>query len=118
VTRVSCVLVVLATTVALAQTPHSYTTPGFLKAWVWEGASGDLAHGGATATERKALVSKMLELRERLKASPVGHFEPFSAPDRPDLQAGNFPLSALIWFGAFPAVRRTWRCCRASTGRA
>ncbi len=112
--RVSSVFVVLATTVAMAQAPRSYTTPGFLKAWEWEGRSGDLAHGGATAAEMKALVSKVLELRELLKASPVagkpvgyntylpGRFEPFSAPERPDLKARDFPLSALIWFGAFP----------------
>lgn len=113
-TRASCVLVVMATAVALAQTPTSYTTPGFLKAWEWAGQSGDLAHGGATPAEMKALVSKVLELRDLLKASPVagrpvgyntylpGHFEPFSAPERRDLKAGDFPLSALIWFGAFP----------------
>jgi hypothetical protein len=112
--RMFCVLVVLATAVALAQTPRSYTTPGFLKAWEWSGQSGDLAHGGTTAAETKALVTKMLELRELLKASPVadrpvgyntiltGNFEPFNAPERPDLKAGDFPLSALIWFGAFP----------------
>ena len=49
--RMFCVLVVLATAVALAQTPRSYTTPGFLKAWEWSGQSGDLAHGGTTAAE-------------------------------------------------------------------
>src|ERR1039458_8673613 len=93
--RTCCVLVVLATAVALAQTPRPYTTPGFLKAWEWSGQSGDLAHGGTTAAETKALVSKLLELRELLKASPVadrpvgyntiltGNFEPFNAPERP-----------------------------------
>ncbi|MBI5638094.1 MAG: hypothetical protein HZA03_09015 [Nitrospinae bacterium] len=92
----------------------SYTTPGFLKAWEWAGQSGDLEHGGATAAEMKALVGKMLELRELLKASPVagrpvgyntiltGHFEPFHLPERHDLKARDFPLRALIWFGAFP----------------
>jgi hypothetical protein len=113
-TRMFCVFVVLATTVALAQTPRGYTTPGFLKPWEFEGQTSDLAHGGATAAEMRALVGKMLELRELLRASPVagrpvgyntiltGHFEPFNAPERPDLKAGDFPLSALIWFGAFP----------------
>jgi hypothetical protein len=33
--------------------------------------SGDPAKSGATAAEMKALVSKLLELRELLKASPV-----------------------------------------------
>lgn len=92
----------------------SYTTPGFLKAWEWAGQSGDLEHGGATDAEMKALAGKMLELRELLKASPVagrpvgyntiltGHFEPLYLPERHDLKARDFPLRALIWFGAFP----------------
>ena len=116
ISRLPAALILLATVATLAQTipPRTYTTPGFLKPWEWEGQSGDLVHGGATPVEMKALVGTMLELRAILKASPVagqpvgyntmlsGHYEPFNLPERRDLKARDFPLRGLIWFGAFP----------------
>jgi hypothetical protein len=50
ISRLTAVLILLATVAALAQTipPRTYTTPGFLKPRAWEGQSFDVERGGAT----------------------------------------------------------------------
>jgi hypothetical protein len=86
--------------------------PGVWKAR--ESFTGDLARSGATAAEVKTLVGKMDALRALLMASPAvarpvgfnarisGYLTDFLVPERPDLKARDFPLSAGLWFGAFP----------------
>ncbi len=102
----------LVASLAFAQGTPSYTTPGVWKAR--ESFSGELARSGATAAEAKALLGKMDALRTLIMASPAvarplgfnarlsGYLTDFLVPERPDLKGRDFPLSAGLWFGAFP----------------
>jgi hypothetical protein len=111
--RYVTILVSLAVSVAVAQTPDRSTTPGFWKDWAWDAGPTTVAASGATPADMKTLVTKLLELREVLKSAPAvahpvgfnaylqGHFIGFKGPAS-DPKARTSPIAAELWFGAFP----------------
>lgn len=108
------VLLFFAASLAFGQGRTSPTSPGVWKAWRWDFENGGPTGSAATRAEVKAIADKVLALRTIIAAAPAvaqpigfnamlsGYFNEFLVTERPDLKGRDFPISAGLWFGAFP----------------